>query len=82
MTLKEKLDEYKQGFLKKVTPETLAIVQRCGGELQASIADRDIPQVGQSLPDFQLLGSQGQTVSSKHLLESGPLVVTFFRGMW
>jgi cytochrome oxidase Cu insertion factor (SCO1/SenC/PrrC family) len=82
MTLKEQIDEYKQKSAGKAPPEAVAIMQRSTAELQNSIASRNIPAVGESLPSFSLPDSQGNSVSSADLLAKGPLIVTFFRGMW
>lgn len=82
MTLKEKIDEYKQQSAGKAPPAAVAVMQRSTAELQASVAARRIPEVGGELPRFELADSSGGTVSSTDLLSSGPIVVTFFRGMW
>lgn len=82
MTLKEKIDSYKQQSAGKASPEMVAIMKRSTAELQATVPTRNIPKVGSTLPEFNLLDSKGNEVSSKALLKSGPLVVTFFRGMW
>jgi len=82
MTLKAKIDEYKQQSAGKAPPEAVAVMQRCTAELQASLSNRAIPSVGDALPEFTLADSNGNDVSSAELLKLGPLVVTFFRGMW
>lgn len=82
MTLREKIAEYKKQSAGKASPEMVAIMQRSTADLQASVSSRVIPAVGESLPAFLLADSNGNDVSSAKLLESGPLVVTFFRGMW
>ncbi len=82
MTLKEKIDEYKQQSAGKAPPEAVAIMQRCTAELQESLAGRSIPAKGDTLPSFSLPDSHGNSVSSQQMLDNGPLVVTFFRGMW
>lgn len=82
MTLKEKIAEYKQQSAGKASPEMVAIMQRSTGELQESVASRKIPKVGDAMPAFRLADSNGTVVESAKLLESGSLVVTFFRGMW
>jgi peroxiredoxin len=38
--------------------------------------------VGDQIPEFILPDAYGQVVSSKELLESGPLVISFYRGEW
>src|SRR5262249_19148800 len=39
-------------------------------------------QVGVTAPPFELKDHNGQTVSSAALLQTGPLVICFFRGRW
>lgn len=82
MTLKEKIDQYKQQSAGKASPDMVAIMQRSTADLQATIADRPIPSVGDTLPEFSLPDSSGNNVTSTDLLQSGPLVISFFRGMW
>lgn len=48
---------------------------------QAGIADKAL-QVGRPAPRFVLPDATGQSVDSARLLESGPIVVTFYRGAW
>ena len=81
-TLKEKLDHHKKQFMTKVTDEIVTVVKAAGGELAASVPSRKTPKVGDKLPAFSLIGSDGSTVTSESLLSGGPLVVTIFRGMW
>ena len=82
MTLKEKIDDYKKQSAGKASPEMVAVMQRSTADLQATVPERDLPQVGDALPEFSLLDSSGNKVTSADLLKSGPLVMTFFRGMW
>lgn len=82
MTLKERIDQYKQESAGKASPEMVQIMQRSKDELQGTVADRNIPRVGDTLPSFSLLDSNENNVDSDQLFESGALVVTFFRGMW
>ena len=81
-TLKEKLEAHKKVFLTKVNDEILSIVGAAGAALAATVPDRKTPAAGDKLPAFSLVGASGSTVTSDQLLSSGPLVMTFFRGMW
>ena len=81
-TLKEKLDDYKKNFLTKVTDEILTVVGAAGKALAETVPSRKTPKAGDKLPAFSLVGSGGGSVTSDELLAGGPLVVTFFRGMW
>lgn len=39
-------------------------------------------KAGDKMPDFSLPATDGSVVSSAALLEGGPLIVTFYRGIW
>jgi peroxiredoxin len=52
------------------------------GELQRSGFIAQALQVGDRFPDLVLPNAEGELVSIGALLQSGPLVVTFFRGEW
>ena len=41
-----------------------------------------MPKVGTTAPEFTLPNLAGQPVSSRALLATGPLVVSFYRGKW
>lgn len=81
-TLKERLDRIRDGFKKEAPPEALAVMAAAHRELADSgIMDR-IPKVGDKLTAFSLPDTAGNTVASAKLLAEGPLVVTFYRGVW
>ena len=81
-TLKERLDRIKAGFLKEVPADAKAVMERAEEELRASGIMSRIPVAGNRLPDFELSDSDGGTVRSSDLLSRGPLVLTFYRGVW
>lgn len=41
-----------------------------------------VPAVGDKLPDFHLIDSEGHLTSLESFLERGPLVISFNRGPW
>jgi hypothetical protein len=82
MSLQDRLNAFKADFESKVPPEKLAIMHRATEDLRRSgILDR-VLKVGASLPEFTLPNYRGDNVSSVELLQRGPLVVTFYRGVW
>lgn len=82
MSLQDKLDAYKAGFKEKVPAETRAVMERATADLRASgILEKTI-KTGDALPPFELKNQNGEIVRSEDLLARGPLVVTFFRGVW
>lgn len=84
MRLQEKLDERKRTFLSsgRATPEMIAIMQRSTEELRSSGILQRVLKAGQRAPSFQLPNQDGQLVTSSSLLVKGPLVISFFRGVW
>ncbi|MGE5148077.1 MAG: peroxiredoxin-like family protein [Candidatus Eiseniibacteriota bacterium] len=57
-------------------------MHRATDELIASGAARKALKVGDKAPAFTLKDADGHEVSSAALLAQGPLVVTFYRGVW
>jgi peroxiredoxin len=81
-TLKAALDERRELMQKYVPAETQALNRRAVDELRASGTTERILPAGAVAPDFDLPDQDEKTVSSKTLLQAGPLVVIFFRGRW
>jgi AhpC/TSA family len=82
MTLQDKLNEYKAQFESSLPPEALAIMHRATEDLRHSGIIERVLKIGDRVPDFALPNGQGQIVSSAKLLAKGPLVVSFYRGVW
>ncbi|MBU6420076.1 MAG: AhpC/TSA family protein [Proteobacteria bacterium] len=57
-------------------------MHRATDELIASGAANHAKKAGDLAPSFTLLDPDGKEVSSEDLLEKGPLIVTFYRGVW
>jgi peroxiredoxin len=87
MTLQARLDAFKADFLAgkppyHAPPEIHPIMARATAELVAS------GQAGRALgacdraPAFTLNDPDGKPVSSAALLAQGPLVISFYRGVW
>lgn len=82
VTLKEKLEKLKESLIKQIPKDYLDIMHRATEDLSSSgILDR-IPKVGDKLPPFELNDTDGQVISAELLLAKGPLVLTFYRGVW
>jgi peroxiredoxin len=83
MSLQARLDAFKANFEQNVaSAAAVAAFHKHTAELIASgQADRAL-KAGDKAPAFTLLDSDGREVSSTELLASGPLVVTFYRGVW
>lgn len=82
MTLQSKLDALKVEFESKAPPEAIAILHRVTDDLIASGQAGRALQAGDRAPTFTLQDSNGNSVSSVDLLAKGPLVLSFYRGVW
>lgn len=87
MKLQEQLDDFRTKFESgqlpfKPTQAQLDTIKRATNELVASgQADRAL-KAGDVAPEFELEDADGNTVRSRDLLADGPLVVSFYRGVW
>ena len=82
MALQDKLDAYKAEFVTRVPESKQAVMRQATESLNASgILDGTI-KLGDILPAFSLPNQDGETVTSEALLAKGPLVISFFRGVW
>ncbi len=82
MRLQDQLDHFKADFTRKVPAPTLAIMNRATADLRASGILDHVIKVGENLPPFALPNQDGAIVQSADLLARGPLVISFFRGVW
>jgi hypothetical protein len=85
--LKDRLEEFKKTFESgsppyNATPEIVATMHRATAELKASGIEGRALKTGDRAPDFALFNQDHVEVSSKDLLQQGPMVVSFFRGHW
>jgi peroxiredoxin len=87
MSLQDKLDAFKADFKAgkppfNAPPEIHPIMERATAELIASGQATRAIKAGDRAPQFQLKDQNGNEISSADLLAKGPLVVTFYRGVW
>lgn len=82
MSLEEKLKALREGAVERFGEEIVSTMHRATEELRHSgIMERAL-KVGGVTPSFILPNQNGEPVSSADLLKRGPLVVTFYRGVW
>ena len=82
MGLQDKLDGMKKEFESGAPSEALTVMHRATDDLLNSGIMEKILQAGEKAPEFTLPNQQGQMVSSSDLLGKGPLVLSFYRGVW
>ncbi len=87
MSLQDKLDAFKADFKAgkppyNAPPEIHPVMERATAELIASGQAGRAIKAGDRAPRFVLADQDGNDVSSETLLARGPLVVSFYRGVW
>lgn len=87
MSLQAELDAFKADFEAGKAPysvprSVIETMHRATTELIASGAVQGTLKAGDKAPVFTLNDSDGKAVSSAELLARGPLVLSFYRGVW
>jgi peroxiredoxin len=82
MRLQQKLDALKRQFESGAPPEALTIMHRAKDDLLHSGIMEGVLKAGERAPEFPLPDEHGSTVRSSELLDKGPLIVSFYRGVW
>jgi peroxiredoxin len=87
LTLQDRLDAFKADFVAgrltfKPSREALDIMHRATDELIASGQAQRARKAGDVAVEFTLNDPDGKPVSSRELLARGPLVLSFYRGVW
>ncbi len=87
MTLQDKLDAFKADFEAGKPPynvpySVIETMHRATAELIATGAAGRAKKAGDKAPAFTLNDPEGKPVSSAALLAKGPLVLSFYRGVW
>jgi peroxiredoxin len=82
MGLQQQLDAFKAEFARTAPPGRPALYEAKIEELRASFALESAIGLGDQVPDFRLPDANGKVVSLHDLLQSGPALVTFYRGGW
>jgi peroxiredoxin len=87
MSLQAKLDAFKADFEAGKPPynvphSVIATMHRATAELKASGQAERALKVGDRAPAFALKDANGALADSAALLARGPLIVSFYRGVW
>jgi peroxiredoxin len=87
MSLQAKLDAFKADFEAgkppySVPPSVIEMMHRATAELKASGQAERARHVGDPAPEFALPDGGAEMVRSVDLLARGPLVASFYRGVW
>jgi peroxiredoxin len=87
MSLQTKLDAFKADFEAGKPPynvprSVIETMHRATAELIESGAAQRARKAGDVAPSFSLRDPEGNVVNSADLLKRGPLVLSFYRGVW
>jgi peroxiredoxin len=82
MTLKQEIDAFVAETEGRIPPALLADLQKSIDDVRnAGIANRALA-AGDAAPEFTLPNAAGRPVVLADLLRRGPLIVSFYRGVW
>ena len=82
MTLSTQLNQTKDAASKNIPADIYQIMTNATEELIKSGIAEQAPKTGDSLANFELYNQLGEKRSLSELTQSGPVVVTFYRGGW
>jgi peroxiredoxin len=84
MSLKEKLDAFRADVESgtRIPSSVVEQLHRSTGELVASGQAERAKKAGDRAPSFALEDTDGRTIDLADLLADGPVVLTFYRGVW
>ena len=80
--LQQRIDEFLVQLSSQVPAEVLKQLLVPIEQLTDSHAVQQALGEGEQAPDFTLPDAQGKAVMLSHLLQQGPVVLTFYRGEW
>ena len=79
--LRSQIEELERS-LPPLAPEQSLLLEKAAKELALSGITDQVLRAGRQAPDFMLPNAVGRPVSLDKALESGPVVITFYRGIW
>ena len=78
MSLKERLAQFDAS--RNRPPEVVAVIRRGIDQVRESGAAG--LRIGERAPDFELPNQRGERVRLSDRLSAGPVVLSFYRGVW
>lgn len=82
MSLNAQIQQTIQTFRKNLPEELNSLIEQGAGEISALSIVENALKVGDKAPDFTLKNYNGEERSLSNYLQNGPLVLTFYRGLW
>ena len=81
-SMQAKLDDMKAAFEKQAPPDMVAALSEGVRDVAASGVLQTALKVGDKAPDFELPDAVGKKVRLSNLLADGPVILTWYRGVW
>ncbi len=81
-SLSQRLKEQNEAGRARLAPETLAIIDAGTAHVAQLGLVQSSLKVGDTAPDFSLSSASGEMVTLASLLVEGPVVLSFYRGVW
>jgi peroxiredoxin len=81
-TLKEALEKRNSDKKNSLPSSTLDYMDKVTSDLKEAGYENNPLNVGDKIPDGELLNHHGETVSIKELLDNKPAIISFYRGTW
>lgn len=82
MSLSNQLTELRDASAKNIPAELYSVMTNATKALKEKALEQYAPKIGEAFPTFTLSDQLGRSVSLDSLTESGPVVITFYRGGW
>lgn len=82
MTLNKNIRQTIKMFRDTLPAELNAMIEQGAGEISALEIVEKALKVGDNVPDFKLKDKNGELRSLDTYISRGPLVITFYRGIW
>lgn len=82
MRLSTEIEAAILNFRNELPAEINALLEQGAGEISAMLLAESSLKVGDEAPDFSLVDKEGGTKSLADYLHNGPVVLTFYRGIW
>lgn len=82
MKLGEQINGAINQFREVLPSELNSLIEQGAGEISAMQLVENSLKVGDKAPDFSLLDKDGEKKSLSTYLGNGPVIVTFYRGLW
>ena len=82
MRLTDELNKQREEFLANAPQEVIELLGTATQQLQNSGIEKSSLQVGEKAPAITLKDTSNNTVELYDALQTGPVILKFFRGHW